>query len=95
MTDAATISRSVGQLIKLNYVEKVKCERDGRVFFVKLTKKGAGLVPELNKVHRELAERCFSSLRSEEKRQLAALLREVVGHLDEVHGKTETNLRSS
>jgi len=95
MTDPATISRSVGQLIKLGYVEKVQCERDGRVFFVKLTKKGSGLVPEINKVHRELAERCFSTLRNDEKSQLAGLLREVIGHLDEVHGKIDANLRSS
>jgi DNA-binding MarR family transcriptional regulator len=82
MTDAATVSRSLVQLIKHDFVEKIQCEKDGRVWSVRLTAKGAELAPEMEKLYRGLADRCFEILKPAEREQLASLLSKVVRNLE-------------
>jgi DNA-binding MarR family transcriptional regulator len=82
MTDAATVSRSLVQLIKNGYVEKVQCQNDGRVWYVKLSAKGADLAPQMEKVYRKLANRCFAVLNAQEREQFGQLLGKVVGSLE-------------
>jgi DNA-binding MarR family transcriptional regulator len=82
MTDAATVSRSLVQLIKHGYVEKLQCEKDGRVWYVKLTAKGSQLAPEMERLYRQLADRCFAVLQPNEREVLATLLSKVVNNFD-------------
>src|SRR3569623_950117 len=53
MTDPGTISRSVAQLQKSGLVEKIQSKQDGRVWTVKLTKKGQAQIPKIDKVYSE------------------------------------------
>jgi DNA-binding MarR family transcriptional regulator len=82
MTDAATISRAVCQLIDQQYARKIQCRDDGRVFRAELTAKGAKLLPELDRLHGELADHCFGPLSAEEKKVLSKTLKKVVETLE-------------
>jgi DNA-binding MarR family transcriptional regulator len=82
MTDAATISRSVSQLIEQQYARKLQCPEDGRVFRAELTAKGAKLLPELDRLHGELADQCFGHLSAEEKKLLTKTLKKVVEYIE-------------
>jgi DNA-binding MarR family transcriptional regulator len=79
--DAATISRSLTQLIAAGNVEKIRCEEDGRVSYVGLTRKGRTLIPQLDLVHERLANRCFKSLNKAERDVLSSLLDKVKSQL--------------
>lgn len=82
MTDAATISRAVVQLIDQQYARKIQCRDDGRVFRAELTAKGAKLLPELDRLHGELANHCFGVLSATEKEVLSKTLKRVVDTLE-------------
>jgi DNA-binding MarR family transcriptional regulator len=82
MTDAATVSRSVCQLIKAQYVQKLQCPSDGRVWRAGLTPKGEKLKPELERIHDSLADHCFSALSAGERIALANTLRKVIASLE-------------
>jgi DNA-binding MarR family transcriptional regulator len=77
MTDPGTVSRSVAQLQEAGLLDKHQSKEDGRVWNVSLTKKGQTYVPKVNKVYSELSHRCFSKLKPQEKKTLAALLERV------------------
>ncbi|RZA09619.1 MAG: MarR family transcriptional regulator [Proteobacteria bacterium] len=81
-TDAATISRAVVQLIDQGHAVRLQCPEDGRVFRAKLTPKGERLLPELDRLHAELAEHCFAPLKPVEKKLLSQLLGKVVESLE-------------
>jgi DNA-binding MarR family transcriptional regulator len=81
MTDAATVSRSLAQLEKNGYIEKVQCKKDGRVWYVKLTKKGMDLAPQMERLYARLARQCFAILKPNERTQLASLLGKVIENL--------------
>lgn len=83
MTDAATVSRSLVQLCEAGFIEKIRSPDDGRVWIVKLTKKGWTLAPKMERLFHELADRSFGVLAVEERRQLATLLAKLVCHLKE------------
>ncbi len=81
MTDPGTISRSVSQLQDSGLVEKLQSKEDGRVWKVKLTKKGHTQIPKIQKMYSELSERCFSKLKGPDKKALAQLLETVAAQL--------------
>lgn len=81
MTDAATVSRSLVQLMKHGYLEKIQCENDGRVWYVQLTAKGMALAPQMEQMYDQLAHQCFAVLKTQEREQLATLLGKVVGEV--------------
>ena len=58
-TDKSTVSRSLVQLISEGLVEKMQCERDGRVFYVQLTAKGKKLGAELKKFAKSVGKSNF------------------------------------
>jgi DNA-binding MarR family transcriptional regulator len=82
MTDAATVSRSVCQLIKAQCVRKLRCPSDGRVWRAELTPKGEKLKPELERIHHALANHCFATLSAKEKAALADILQKVIASLE-------------
>jgi len=82
MTDAATISRSVCQLIEQQYARKLQCPEDGRVFRAELTAKGQKLLPELDRLHGELADQCFGVLNAAEKKAWVATLKKVLDTME-------------
>ncbi|RYZ97317.1 MAG: MarR family transcriptional regulator [Proteobacteria bacterium] len=81
-TDAATVTRAVGQLLEQDLVVKLQCPEDGRVFRAKLTTKGERLLPELHRLHAKLADHCFSPLKATDKKILFQLLNTVVETLE-------------
>lgn len=83
MTDAATISRSVCQLIEQGYARKLQCPEDGRVFRAELTAKGQKLLPELNRLNDQIADDCFGVLGAGEKSSLAKILKHVVKAMED------------
>jgi DNA-binding MarR family transcriptional regulator len=85
MTDAGTISRSIQQLAKDGYVEKIQCKKDGRISYVKLTKKGERMAPELDRLFGCLADQCFSKLKASEREYLSEILSSVVKNLERTH----------
>lgn len=83
MTDPGTISRSVAQLKEAGLVDKHQSKKDGRVWTVKLTKKGQAQIPKIHKVYSELSDLCFAKLKTQEKRDLATLLEHVANRLQD------------
>lgn len=81
MTDKATVTRSVGQLISGGLVEKTQSKSDRRVWNVRLTKKGKDLIPQIDGIHRHLSDIFFGCLQKEEKTSLKILLSKLTKNL--------------
>lgn len=81
MTDKATVTRSVSQLISAGLVQKFQSKRDGRVWHVELTTKGKEFVPYIDDIHRDLSDIFFGSLDPAEKQTLRMLLNKLIQSL--------------
>jgi MarR family transcriptional regulator, 2-MHQ and catechol-resistance regulon repressor len=92
MTDAGTVSRSIQQLAKCGYVEKKQCERDGRISYVQLTRKGEKIVPALDRLFDRLADHCFSALKPGDRAQFGHLLHAVIENLERVSIEREIEI---
>jgi DNA-binding MarR family transcriptional regulator len=82
MTDPGTVSRSIDQLRKCGLVDKVQSKQDGRVWMIRLTKRGQEKIPKVSSVYSELSRRCFGHLNTEQKADLGALLHQVAEKLE-------------
>ena len=81
-TDPGTITRSDAQMIKQGLVEKVQNPKDGREWFVRISKKGQKYMPAVNKVYQQLADLFVDALSEKEQEQLGKLLKKVGTHLE-------------
>lgn len=81
-TDPGTITRSVAQMIKQGLVEKVQNPKDGREWFVRISKKGQKYMPAVEKVFQELADLFVGALNEKEEAQFRKLLNKVGTHLE-------------
>jgi DNA-binding MarR family transcriptional regulator len=59
-------------------VEKEQSATDGRVWVVKLSKKGRGKVPQIRKIYGDLGRRSFAKLGTEDRTRLADILGRLV-----------------
>ena len=81
-TDPGTITRSVAQMIRQGLVEKVQNPKDGREWFVRISKKGQKQMPAVEKVFQQLADLFVGALNEKEEAQFRKLLNKVGTHLE-------------
>lgn len=82
-----TLSVSIQNLVKKNYVERVPSEKDRRIVRLKLTKKGKLLYRLHHKFHMEMVEQTLTDLEIDEAQSLIKGLRNLNQFLDEVKDK--------
>ncbi|MDR1567985.1 MAG: MarR family transcriptional regulator [Streptococcaceae bacterium] len=65
-----TLSVSINNLVKKNYVERVRSELDRRVVYLRLTKRGKLLYRLHDRFHREMVETIMDGLNETEQRAI-------------------------
>jgi len=86
-TDPGTVSRSIAQMVELNWVEKTQSAEDGRLWSVRMSEEGAKQMPRIMEIYGDLADSMVSTLSPEELNQLNTLLVKINAHFDKVHGR--------
>jgi DNA-binding MarR family transcriptional regulator len=62
-----SVTVAINKLYRKGYVEKVRCEKDGRVVYVKLTKLGSKMEASHHYFHRSMVRSVIKDLTEEEK----------------------------
>lgn len=83
LSSVGTISVIVNNLVKLDYIEKIPCERDKRVCILHLKDKGRDVIERVVVRNTEMLEESFSMLTEEEKENLLIILKKIGG----IYGK--------
>jgi MarR family transcriptional regulator, 2-MHQ and catechol-resistance regulon repressor len=68
LVTSGTITYVIDQLSKRDLVIRERCEKDKRVFYVQLTKKGEEFIREIFPQHKEYVDKLFEELDEEKKR---------------------------
>ncbi|MHA3225659.1 fatty acid biosynthesis transcriptional regulator FabT [Globicatella sulfidifaciens] len=82
-----TLSVSIQNLVKKDYVERVQSGEDRRIVRLKLTKKGKLLYRLHHKFHTDMVEKTLTDLEIDEAQALIKGLRNLNQFLDEIKGK--------
>lgn len=82
-----TLSVSIQNLVKKDYVERVQSAEDRRIVRLKLTKKGKLLYRLHHKFHTDMVEKTLTDLEIDEAQALIKGLRNLNQFLDEIKGK--------
>lgn len=82
-----TLSVSIQNLVKKDYVERVQSAEDRRIVRLKLTKKGKLLYRLHHKFHTDMVEKTLTDLEIDEVQALIKGLRNLNQFLDEIKGK--------
>lgn len=82
-----TLSVSIQNLVKKDYVERVQSAEDRRIVRLKLTKKGKLLYRLHHKFHTDMVEKTLTDLEIDEAQALIKALRNLNQFLDEIKGK--------
>ncbi|WP_125154184.1 MarR family winged helix-turn-helix transcriptional regulator [Clostridium rectalis] len=61
-----TLSTAINHLVRKGYVERVRCEEDRRIVYIKLTKKGKLAYRIHDKFHKDMIKATISGLSDEE-----------------------------
>jgi MarR family transcriptional regulator, 2-MHQ and catechol-resistance regulon repressor len=70
LVTSGTITYIINKLEGKNLVQRRKCEKDKRVFYVSLTEDGEKLIEEVFKKHKEYVDNLFSGIDENSKRNL-------------------------
>ncbi len=81
--DKSTITVLANKLCKLGYVEKVKCEHDNRVTYIKLTEKAMNIKEKYMKICKNLNKTVFNDFSEAEKKEFLKLLKKMNNNLSE------------
>lgn len=73
-TDPGTVSRSIAQMVELNWVEKTQSPEDGRLWKVRMSKEGLQQMPLILDIYQEVASEMIEPLSSEEQERFFELL---------------------
>ena len=82
-----TLSVSIQNLVKKDYVERVQSAEDRRIVRLKLTKKGKLLYRLHHKFHTDMVEKTLTDLEIDEAQTLIKGLHNLNQFLDEIKGK--------
>nr|WP_276932491.1 MarR family winged helix-turn-helix transcriptional regulator [Globicatella sulfidifaciens] len=82
-----TLSVSIQNLVKKDYVERVQSAEDRRIVRLKLTKKGKLLYRLHHKFHIDMVEKTLTDFEIDEAQALIKGLRNLNQFLDEIKGK--------
>lgn len=82
-----TLSVSIQNLVKKDYVERVQSEEDRRIVRLRLTKKGKLLYRLHHKFHTDMVEKTLTDLEIDEAQALIKGLRNLNQFLDEIKDK--------
>lgn len=82
-----TLSVSIQNLVKKDYVERIQSAEDRRIVRLKLTKKGKLLYRLHHKFHTDMVEKTLTDLEIDEAQALIKGLRNLNQFLDEIKGK--------
>lgn len=86
-TDPGTVSRSIAQMVELDWVEKTQSPDDGRLWKVRMSEKGLKQMPQIMNIYGELADIMIAPLTEQEKTQFGELLGRINAHFDKLHEK--------
>lgn len=86
-TDPGTVSRSIAQMVDLQWVEKTQSPEDGRLWKVKMSAEGLRQMPAIMDIYGELGDMMVASLNPDEQEQLFRLLTKINTHFDKIHNK--------
>jgi DNA-binding MarR family transcriptional regulator len=86
-TDPGTVSRSIAQMVELNWVEKTQSPEDGRLWKVKMSAEGLKQIPAIMDIYGEIADMMISGLNPEEQVQFLELLTKINSQFDKIHNK--------
>ncbi|WP_461206013.1 MarR family winged helix-turn-helix transcriptional regulator [Clostridium sp. DL1XJH146] len=75
--DKSTVTPLINKLVKLGYVEKLKCEKDKRITFIKLTEKGRENESKYMNISKEIYETAYKGFTEEEKEVFLRLLKKM------------------
>jgi len=79
--DKASMVRIIDSLTESGYILKDKCDHDRRAYWVRLTEKGAMVIPEIRKAVEEVNQAVFKGFTKEESRKFKQMLNRISGNL--------------
>jgi len=81
-TDITTFSRQVKKLITMELAQKVKCQQDGRIYYLKITEKGKNALTHIQQQMHSYIDEMMNKLTKEEQsliqQALPLLTKEVI-----------------
>ncbi len=89
LVTSGTITYVIDKLQKKSFVGRKQCERDKRVYYVRLTEEGKGFIAEVFQEHEMFLDRLFKGVNTDEKRVLIKNmihLQTSIGAIDEEEG---------
>jgi DNA-binding MarR family transcriptional regulator len=76
-TDPGTVTRSIAQMVELDWVEKTQSPTDGRLWKVKMSSKGLKQMPVILNIYSEVAERMIDSLNTDDRARFLEILEKI------------------
>jgi len=76
-TDPGTVTRSIAQMVDLDWVEKTQSPTDGRLWKVKMSSKGLKQMPVILDIYSEIADCMIASLSTEEQARFLEILQKI------------------
>lgn len=83
LVTSGSMTYIINKLEKNGYVKRHKCDRDARVWWVRLTAKGKELIAEVYPKHKEFLIEILGDMSSEDKKNLIRMLFQVKDSLEE------------
>lgn len=74
LVTSGTITYVIDKLQKNNLVERKKCEKDKRIFYVSLTPKGEELIKEIFPKHQKFLDELLKDMKEKDKKNLISNL---------------------
>ncbi len=81
--DKSTITVLANKLCNLGYIEKVKCENDNRITYIKLTEKAYDIKDKYMQICKNLNKTVFNDFSDVEKKEFLRLLKKMNNNLSE------------
>jgi len=75
--DKSTVTTLINKLLKMELVEKFKCEKDSRSTIIKLSKKGRDTKPIVEDISKKLLDKTYKGFSLEEKELVVNLLEKI------------------
>lgn len=75
--DKSTVTPLIQKLLKLGYIDKVRCQDDKRIMYIVLTDKGKQLKPRFDAISNQLYETAYKDFSPEEKTVFLRLLKKL------------------
>jgi MarR family 2-MHQ and catechol resistance regulon transcriptional repressor len=81
LVTSGTITYVINKLQKKDLVVRKKCETDGRIYYISLTKKGENLISDIFPKHEAFLDNLFKDLKQQEKENLLENLKNFTNNI--------------